>query len=83
MNSYLSAFILAMLSGLGIHAQQMLKAPRLVVNITIDQLRTDYIERFAALYGPGGFKKLFSEGKVYKQASYSFSPLDRSSAVAA
>ena len=60
-----------------------LKAPRLVVNITIDQLRTDYIERFAALYGTGGFKKLFSEGKVYKQASYSFSPLDRSSAVAA
>ena len=83
MNRYLSAFILAMLSGLGIHAQQMLRAPRLVVNITIDQLRTDYIERFAALYGTGGFKKLFSEGKVYKQASYSFSPLDRSSAVAA
>ena len=54
MNRYLSAFILAMLSGLGIHAQQMLKAPRLVVNITIDQLRTDYIERFAALYGTGG-----------------------------
>ena len=45
MNRYLSAFILAMLSGLGIHAQQMLKAPRLVVNITIDQLRTDYMEQ--------------------------------------
>ena len=73
MNRYLSAFILAMLSGLGIHAQQMLKAPRLVVNITIDQLRTDYIERFAALYGTGGLRT-FSEGKVYKQASYSFSP---------
>ena len=31
-------------------------APRLVVNITIDQLRTDYLEAFSPLYCQDGFK---------------------------
>ena len=56
-------------------------APRLVVNITIDQLRTDYLEAFSPLYGAGGFKKLLSEGLVYENASFPFSPIDRASAI--
>ena len=44
-------------------------APRLVVNITIDQLRTDYLEAFAPLYGANGFKKLLAQGLVYENAS--------------
>jgi hypothetical protein len=56
-------------------------APRLVVNITIDQLRTDYLEAFSPLYGNGGFKKLLTEGLVYENASYPFSPIDRASAI--
>ncbi len=32
---------------------------RLVVGLTIDQLRTDYIEAFSALYGERGFKRLW------------------------
>lgn len=31
-------------------------APRLVVTVTIDQLRADYLEAFAPLYGEDGFK---------------------------
>ena len=38
-------------------------APRLVVGLTIDQLRTDYIEAFSSLYGERGFKRLLKEGR--------------------
>ena len=47
------------------NAQDTIKyAPRLVVNITIDQLRSDYLEAFTPLYGKGGFKRLLNEGLV-------------------
>lgn len=58
-------------------------APKLVVGITIDQLRADYLEAFAALYGEKGFKRLWKEGRVYSNVAYSFSPVDRASAMAA
>lgn len=57
-------------------------APRLVVNITIDQLRTDYMEAFAPLYGNDGFKRLLQQGMVFTNANYPFSPIDRASAMA-
>ncbi len=57
-------------------------APRLVVNITIDQLRTDYLEAFAPLYGEKGFKRLLQQGMVFTNSSYPFSPIDRASAIA-
>jgi hypothetical protein len=63
-------------------AQTLQSAPRLVVNITIDQLRTDYIEHFSPLYGEEGFRKLLQHGCVYEAASYPFSPIDRASAMA-
>ena len=57
-------------------------APRLVVSITIDQLRTDYLEAFAPLYGNNGFKRLLDQGLVFTNSSYPFTPIDRASAVA-
>ena len=81
MNRYLTALLVA-LSTTG-QAQSLQSAPRLVVNIAIDELRTDYIEAFAPLYGEGGLKKLLQQGRVYEAASYSFEPLDRASAIAA
>lgn len=83
MNKYISALILATLTGTEAYAQSLQVAPRLVVNISIDQLRTDYIEHFATLYSPNGFKKLLQQGAVYEAASYPFAPVDRSSAIAA
>lgn len=56
--------------------------PRLVVNITIDQLNSDYLEAFNSLYSEGGFKKLLSEGRVYDNAINDFTPVDRASATA-
>lgn len=63
-------------------AQTSHEVPRLVVNIIIDQLRADYLEAFAPLYGEEGFQKLLKEGRVYEQAEYPFARPDRASAVA-
>jgi hypothetical protein len=57
-------------------------APKLVIGITIDQLRTDYLEAFSALYGDQGFKKLWREARIYTNAGYSFLEMDRASAIA-
>lgn len=65
------------------NAQQLQAPPRLVVNITIDQLRQDYLEAFAPLYSNEGFKKLLQQGKIYTNVSYPFTPVDRASAIAA
>ena len=83
-NKYLYITLLAIL---GITPEMMAQgkiqyAPRLVVNITIDQLRTDYMEAFSPLYGNDGFKRLLQQGMVFNNANYPFSPIDRASATA-
>ena len=56
--------------------------PRLVVGITIDQLRSDYLNAFMPLYGEGGFKLLLEKGQVYSNVQYQHLPIDRASAIA-
>lgn len=63
-------------------AQFAPEMPRMVVNIVIDQLRSDYLQAFAPLYGDGGFVRLMEEGKMYTQAEYPFAEPDRASATA-
>lgn len=67
----------------GLQAQSLPATPKLVVSLTIDQLRTDYMEAFSSLYGEKGFKRLMREGKVFRQAEFSFCGTDRASAIAA
>ena len=57
------------------------QVPRLVVNITIDQLRSDFLEAYAPLYGENGFRRLMAQGRVYENASYPLVQTDRASAV--
>lgn len=57
-------------------------APRLVVSIAVDQLRSDFLDAFSQSYTDGGFNRLMSQGTVYGSASYPFSPIDRASAIA-
>lgn len=64
------------------YAQVIVQAPRLVVSITIDQLRTDYLETYAPLYSNDGLKRLLTDGKVYINGAYNFTPVDRASAIA-
>lgn len=75
--------VLALL--LGLSAASSVKAaevPKVVVSIVVDQLRYDYLEKFAHLYGEDGFKKLFAEGRVYTNGYYSHITPDRSSGTA-
>lgn len=64
---------------LNMNAQQ---APRLVVNIIIDQLRTDYMQAFSPLYGEQGFNRLLKNGLIYQNGYYPFTPINRASAAA-
>jgi hypothetical protein len=74
--------ILMLLGILPSFAQQNLKSPKLYINITVDQLRTDFLYEFSDLYGDGGFKRLLHDGRVYPNAYYAFENIDRASAIA-
>ena len=50
-NKYITATLLAAMTGGVAGAQVSRPVPRLVVGITIDQLRTDYVEAFMPSYG--------------------------------
>ena len=58
------------------------EAPRLVVGITIDQLRSDYLARMSHIFGEKGFNRLANEGTVYEQVSFGYVGADRSSSTA-
>jgi hypothetical protein len=47
------------------HAQ-----PRLILQITVDQLRGDLITRYYDRFGDGGFRYLMDQGLVYTNAHY-------------
>ena len=58
--------LITVLTFTGLQAQSLPAAPKLVVGLTIDQLRTDYLEAFSSLYGEKGFKRLWKEGRVFR-----------------
>jgi predicted AlkP superfamily pyrophosphatase or phosphodiesterase len=43
---------------------------KLVLVISIDQLRPDYLQRFRRYFGPGGFNLLMSRGAVFTETRY-------------
>ena len=53
----LSALVLANEAG----AQTVPQAPKLVVSITVDELRTDHLETFAPLYNAYGLRRMLTE----------------------
>ena len=50
------------------------KRPRLVLLIVVDQFRYDYLERFGALFGPNGFRRLLRDGASWTQVNYDHFP---------
>ena len=82
-NKYLYITLLSALAfGNEAGAQTAPLTPKLVVSITVDELRTDHLETFAPLYSSYGLRRMLTEGTVYTNASYSFTPVDRASAAA-
>lgn len=72
--------LIAILAVTNLEAQQ--RTPKLVVCITVDQLRGDYIEYFYNTFGERGFKRLLNEGLVYNNIRFEFSDIDQASAFA-
>lgn len=69
-----------LLSAIEAHAQKQM--PRMVVNITIDGLRSDLLEAFMPLYSDHGFKQIINNGIIYTHAQYPNDNLNRASSIA-
>lgn len=50
------------------------RQPKLVVGIVIDQLRPDYLYRFASKFSDGGFNRLIAGGFYNKNTHYNYIP---------
>lgn len=57
------------------------EVPKLVVAITVDQLRGDYLEMFRHNFGNKGFNRLLNNGLVYSNVRYNYPNPDRASAI--
>lgn len=73
--------LIAVLVISNIQAQQP-SAPKLVVCITVDQLRGDYIEYFYNTLGEKGFKRLLNQGIVYNNIRFEFNNVEQSTSFA-
>ncbi len=75
MNKVLASILLSLaVVPVGVKAQS--QAPRLVVGITVDQLRSDYLYALQHLFGEKGFKLIMQRGVVCDDVVYDFPYLD-------
>jgi predicted AlkP superfamily pyrophosphatase or phosphodiesterase len=65
------ALLIALLASPGLQAQPAATAPKLVVLISVDQMRGDYIDRFQQQWS-SGLKRLVTEGAWFRQADYPY-----------
>ncbi|MBQ8098495.1 MAG: alkaline phosphatase family protein [Bacteroidaceae bacterium] len=79
---YIIPPLLAMMALATANAQELKPVPKVVVNITIDRLRTDYMNAFLPVYGQDGFRRLMKEGRIYAHAEYPQSRLNRAACMA-
>lgn len=50
------------------------KKPKLMVGIMVDQMKYEFLHRYASNYGTGGFRRLMGEGFVLTNAHYNYAP---------
>lgn len=48
--------------------------PKLIVGIVVDQMRYEYLSRYAPKFGNGGFKRLINGGFSCRNANYNYVP---------
>lgn len=65
-----AAIGIAVLASVPAWAQTADRKVRMVLQITVDQLRGDLIDRYSAGYGKGGFRRLLDEGVFYVDAHH-------------
>ncbi len=71
MNYRLLAVIIALFF-LSLIQGQTADNPKLIVGLVVDQMRFDYLYRYSAKYGDGGFKRILREGYNFKNAQFSY-----------
>lgn len=81
-NRVLASLLLSLLV-VPTRAQTVAEVPQLVVGITVDQLRSDYLYALQQLFGEKGFKRVLQEGVVCDEVLYDFPMLDRAISTAA
>lgn len=82
-SSILSLFSIAAVQAQGAGSEgDKTQTPKLVIGITIDQLRGDYLQYCLNSFGEKGFKRLLNEGLVYQQVEFDFQHLSSASAIA-
>ena len=69
LGSFLTIVSLAFVPHVSIAAE----APKLILQITVDQLRSDLPKRYMSKMGEGGFKYLYNQGIVYEDAHHAHS----------
>lgn len=75
--------LVAVLTVASLQSQTTLtETPKLVIGITIDQLRGDYLELFQKTFSEKGFKRLLNEGLVYQNIVFDFSNINEASSTA-
>ncbi|WP_425637767.1 alkaline phosphatase PafA [Algoriphagus yeomjeoni] len=67
-------FLLYILASTPLLAQEAAKKPKLVVGIIVDQMRQDYLYRFADRYSEGGFKRMMNDGFMMKNGHFNYIP---------
>lgn len=82
MNRVLASIIVALATA-QLQAQTAADSPKLIIGITVDQLRTDYLHMMQHVFGERGFKRLMNEGIMYDNVVFDFPATDRSSGTAA
>ncbi|MBP5276912.1 MAG: alkaline phosphatase family protein, partial [Prevotella sp.] len=60
---------------------QITQTPKLIVNITVDQLTTENLQTYMPQLSQNGLKRLIEKGTVYQDVSYPFQPVDKASAL--
>jgi predicted AlkP superfamily pyrophosphatase or phosphodiesterase len=58
----------------GFTQQPVGEKPKLVVGIVVDQMRQEYLYRYATKFGEGGFKRMMGEGFMMMNAHYNYAP---------
>lgn len=55
-------------------SQSQLQKPKVVVGIMVDQMRQEYLYRFAPRFTEGGFRRLMNQGFMLSNAHYNYIP---------
>ena len=78
MNKYLSIIAFSLLFATATQAQtttsKPVARPKLVVGVVVDQMRWDFLYRYAEKYGQGGFNRLTREGYSCANTHINYSP---------